>query len=68
MQKDNGGAYNPMGRKMRGGLPEKEIKVLRSSKRHPQQRMECMDFPSGDVLQRIPAQSTWRAVTGLGIN
>lgn len=50
VQKDNDGAYNPMGRKMRGGLPEKEINVLRSSKRHPQQRMECMGFPNGDWL------------------
>lgn len=60
-QNDNhGGAYGPMGREMRGGIPEKEIKVSRYGRQHPQQRMECMGFPSGFRCRGLPAQSTWR--------
>lgn len=64
---NNGGAYGPMGREMRGGLPEKEIKVSKYGRRHQQQRVECMGFPCGFRCRGLPAQSTWRAMTTLGI-
>lgn len=70
MHKDHkSGAYCPMGREVWGGLSDKESKIQRSGWWYPKQRMERMQWilPVNTDCRGFPFQSSWKAMTTLGI-